>query len=122
MPITRISSAGLAKRKPKVDWKRLDATTEADIRRQAEEDGHPVWTAREFRKARLVMPPTDVDVREIRRRLRLSQRAFAAKFGFSPRTVQEWEQGRAQPDRPARLLLAMIARAPKTVERVLRRL
>ena len=62
------------------------------------------------------MPPAAVDVREIRRRLRLSQRAFAAKFGFSPRTVQEWEQGRAQPDRPARLLLAMIARAPKTVE------
>jgi putative transcriptional regulator len=70
----------------------------------------------------LVMPPADIDVREIRRRLRLSQRAFALKFGFSPRTVQEWEQGRAQPDRPARLLLAMIARAPKTVERVLRRL
>ncbi len=122
MPIVRMSAADLAKRKPKVDWKRLDATTEEEIERQAIEDGHPTLTTRDLKKARLVMPPGSVNVREIRRRLRLSQRAFAAKFGFSPRTVQEWEQGRAQPDRPARLLLAMIARAPKTVERVLRRL
>jgi len=122
MPIVRRSLADLAKRKAKADWKRLDATTEEEIERQAIEDGHPTLTARDLKKARLVMPPGSVNVRAIRRRLQLSQRAFALKFGFSPRTVQEWEQGRAQPDRPARLLLAMIACAPKTVERVLRRL
>ena len=122
MPIVRMSLADLRKTKPKIDWRRVKATTEAEIERQAIEDGHPTLTAGDLKKARLVMPPSAVDVRAIRRRLQLSQKAFALKFGFSPRTVQEWEQGRAQPDRPARLLLAMIARAPKTVERVLRRL
>ena len=122
MAIVRMSAADLAKRKAKADWKRPDATTEEEIERQAIEDGHPTLTARDLKKARLVMPPGSVNVRAIRRRLQLSQRAFALKFGFSPRTVQEWEQGRAQPDRSARLLLAMIARASKTVERVLRRL
>jgi len=122
MPIVRMSLAEAMKRKPKIDRRRVKATTEADIERQAIEDGHPTLSARDLRRARLVMPPSEVDVRAIRRRLQLSQRAFALKFGLSPRTVQEWEQGRAQPDRPARLLLAMIARAPKTVERVLRQL
>jgi putative transcriptional regulator len=122
MPTIRISNANRAKAKPKIDWRRVNATTEAEIERQAIEDGHPTLKARDLKKVRLVMPPSTVDVRAIRRRLQLSQKAFARKFGFSPRTVQEWEQGRAQPDRPARLLLAMIARAPKTVERVLRQL
>jgi putative transcriptional regulator len=122
MSIVRKSLREVMRTKPKVDWARVNATTEAEIARQAKEDGNPIWTARDFKRARLVMPPSAVDVRAIRRRLQLSQKAFALKFGFSPRTVQEWEQGRAQPDRPARLLLAMIARAPKTVERVLRRL
>ncbi len=122
MPIVRMSLADLARRKPRIDWKRVNATTEEEIERQAIEDGHPTLSASDLKNARLVMPPAAVDVRAIRRRLRLSQRAFALKYGFSTRTVQEWEQGRAQPDRPARLLLAMIERAPKTVERVLRRL
>ena len=39
-------------------------------------------------------------MRALRRKLGLSQAQFASKFGFSLRTVQEWEQGRALPDRP----------------------
>jgi putative transcriptional regulator len=31
--------------------------------------------------------------------------------------VQEWEQGRAIPDRPARVLLRVIEKSPKAVER-----
>jgi len=68
---------------------------------------------------RRVLTPRVPDVRAIRRKLRLSQSQFAAQFGFSVRTVQEWEQGRAAPDRPARILLRVIEKSPKAVERAL---
>ena len=61
-----------------------------------------------------------IDVRAVRRRLGLSQIAFAAKFGFQPATLRNWEQGRTRPDGPARVLLAVIARHPKAVEDALR--
>ncbi|HLI11509.1 MAG TPA: helix-turn-helix domain-containing protein [Alphaproteobacteria bacterium] len=122
MATVRMTLAQMRKQKPKLNRKKIDATTEADILRHAKEDDNPIWTARDFKRARVVTPPEAVDVRAIRRRQRLSQRAFAMKYGFSPRTVQDWEQGRSRPDRPARLLLAMIDHAPATVERVLRQL
>jgi transcriptional regulator with XRE-family HTH domain len=50
-----------------------------------------------------------VDVRAVRRKLKLSQAQFAAKFGFSPATLRNWEQGRSRPDTPNRVLLAVIA-------------
>jgi putative transcriptional regulator len=67
-----------------------------------------------------VQIPT-VDVRAVRRRLGLSQSEFAAKFGFQPATLRNWEQGRTRPDGPARVLLAVIARHPEAVEDTLRK-
>jgi putative transcriptional regulator len=68
---------------------------------------------------RIEVPKTDV--RAVRRKLRLSQPQFAAKFGFQPATVRNWEQGRTRPDGPARVLLAVIARHPEAVEDALRK-
>ena len=62
-----------------------------------------------------------VDVRSVRRKLGLSQTQFAARFGFTPATVKNWEQGRTQPDGPARTLLAVIAHHPDAVEDALRK-
>lgn len=62
-----------------------------------------------------VSVPT-VDVRAVRKKLGLSQAAFAAKFGFLPATLKNWEQGRTRPDGPARILLAVIAKHPEVVE------
>ncbi len=59
------------------------------------------------------------NVAAIRRRLGLSQNRFAKKFGLSPATVRDWEQGRRQPDAPARNLLRVIDYAPETVARAL---
>lgn len=61
-----------------------------------------------------------VDVRAVRRKLRLSQASFAAKFGFQTSTLRNWEQGRTRPDGPARVLLAVIAKNPEAVEDALR--
>ncbi len=49
----------------------------------------------------------------------LTQAAFAARFGFSTRTVQQWEQGRRRPDGHARVLLKIIERRPDVVEQIL---
>ncbi len=67
---------------------------------------------------RVHIPPA-YDVRKIRARMKLSQKEFAARFGFSIDSVQNWEQGRRVPDGPARTLLAVIAHEPKAVERAL---
>jgi putative transcriptional regulator len=61
-----------------------------------------------------------IDVKATRLGLRLSQAAFAAKFGFQAATLRNWEQGRTQPDGPARVLLAVIAKHPDAVEDALR--
>ena len=62
-----------------------------------------------------------IDVKATRQQLGLSQSAFAAKFGFQPATLRNWEQGRTYPDGPARVLLAVIAKHPDAVEDALRK-
>src|SRR5579859_7084514 len=65
----------------------------------------------------LVQVP-ETDVRKVRRKMGLSQSQFATRFGFPPATLRNWEQGRARPDAPTRVLLAVIAKHPETVEEV----
>ena len=62
-----------------------------------------------------------IDVRSVRQKLGLSQARFAARFGFTPATIRNWEQGRTQPDGSARVLLAVIAHHPDAVEDALRK-
>lgn len=64
--------------------------------------------------------PDQVNVAEIRRSLKLTQAAFAQRFGFSAAAVADWEQGRRQPEASARVLLTVIAREPEAVQRALR--
>jgi putative transcriptional regulator len=66
------------------------------------------------------VPAPRVDVRRLRARMGLSQTQFAAKFGFSLDSIQNWEQGHRQPEGPARILLVVIAKNPKAVEDALR--
>lgn len=78
------------------------------------------WTQGDSKKAQTtVVQVPNTDVRSIRRRMGLSQSQFAAKFGFPLATLQNWEQGRARPDAPTRVLLAVIAHHPEAVEDVL---
>ena len=55
------------------------------------------------------------DVRSTRERLGLTQAAFASAFGVSIATVRNWEQGRREPEGPARVLLRVIERHPEAV-------
>ena len=50
----------------------------------------------------------------------LSQAEFAAALGVSRRTLENWEQGRAEPTGPAKVLLNLVASYPDTVKRLAR--
>ena len=52
---------------------------------------------------------------EARRKTGLSQSQFSALMGVSVRTLQGWEQGRKQPSRAARTLLAIASTNPKAL-------
>jgi len=60
-----------------------------------------------------------MDVKEIRNATKLSQAAFAARYGIAPGTLRQWEQGRAHPTGTALVLLKLIASEPDTVARIL---
>ncbi len=70
-------------------------------------------------ETRVVPASPGVDVKAIRRRLKLSQAQFAGMFRFNPRTVQEWEQGRSTPDSAVRAYLTVIDRDPAAVRNAL---
>ncbi len=118
MPTVVRTLKDILERGGEVDEARLERTTDADIDRMIAEDPDTAPAAEDLTGWRRVRNPPLPDVRAIRARLGLSQAEFARRFGFSVRTVQQWEQGRAVPDRPARILLRVIERAPETVAEV----
>ncbi len=63
--------------------------------------------------------PSDIDVKALRKELKLSQADFAARYGFGLARVKDWEQGRSRPDGAIRAYLLVIAREPEAVKRAL---
>ena len=63
--------------------------------------------------------PKPIDVKAIRKRVKMSQAEFSRAYGISKRALQEWEQGGRQPDSAARAYLTVIAKAPLVVRRAL---
>jgi putative transcriptional regulator len=63
--------------------------------------------------------PAHVDVKAIRSKLKLSQAAFAARYGFSVGRIRDWEQNRSPIDMPSRILLLVIDKEPEAIDRAL---
>jgi putative transcriptional regulator len=63
--------------------------------------------------------PDEINTARIRKKIKMSQSQFAAYFGVSVRTLQEWEQGRVVPSGAARAFLTVIDREPDAVRRAL---
>ncbi len=63
--------------------------------------------------------PQPIDVKAIRKRVKMSQAEFSRTYGISKRALQEWEQGGRQPDSAARAYLTIISREPDVVRRAL---
>ena len=55
------------------------------------------------------------DVARIHKSTGLSQARFAQLLGVSPRTLQDWEQGRRAPSGAARTLLLVASKDPKVL-------
>ncbi len=99
----------------KTDWARLRAMTDEEVMAaaMADPDAQPM-TREQLRTARRV-PRT----RTLRRALALTQEEFAARYHIPIGTLRDWEQGRCEPDQPARAYLTVIAHDPEGVKRAL---
>jgi putative transcriptional regulator len=73
----------------------------------------------EAQPARLFVPP-EIDVREIRRELRMSQESFASTFGFTVTQIRDWEQGRSRPLDALRAYLSIIQTDPGRIRKILK--
>lgn len=93
----------------KLGGRLIKATREARLFARGEAD------QRQYR----VHIPTEVNVRKIRKALKLSQAQFAARFGIPAATVKDWEQERRKPEGAARVLLQVIKHEPEAVFRAL---
>ena len=63
------------------------------------------------RTTRVNVPPV-VNVRTIRKRLKLSQPEFSRRYALPLASVRKWEQGVRKPDAATRAYLTLIARDP----------
>ena len=111
MAITRMTAQEIAA-SGQVDRSRLDATTEADIRRHMIEDGEDPDAEPHFERP---VPP-----QELRRKLGLSQTGFASLVGIPVATLRNWEQNRFAMEPAAQTLLKLIDREPEAALRALR--
>ena len=59
--------------------------------------------------------PAEIDVKQIRKGLRMTQARFSNTFGFSLDAVKHWEGGRRTPEASARAFLTVISRNPQAV-------
>ena len=78
------------------------------------------WTTVTLRGRALVTKPRDIDVRALRRRMRMTQNTFSARFGFSVAALRHWERGDRRPSGPALALLNVISHNPGAVLRALK--
>ena len=64
-------------------------------------------------------PEVSADERKaIREKLNLSRPVFAHYLRTNPRTLENWEQGRARPNAQAALLIHLVDKYPDTVKRL----
>lgn len=59
--------------------------------------------------------PENVNVKDIRKRLKMTQARFSSTFGFSLDAVKHWEGGRRTPEAAARAFLIVIEKNPGAV-------
>jgi len=103
------------KKTGKHDWSRFDGLTDEEVHAAAlaDPDAQPLT---EERLARMKQVPR---ARTLRRALGITQEEFAARYHIPIGTLRDWEQGRAEPDQPARTYLNVIANDPDGVRRAL---
>lgn len=91
----------------RIDSERVDATSEKDIAAQkALDDAESRQESARF-------------VRQVRKRLGLSQTEFSLRVDIPLDTIRNWEQGKRQPTGAAKSLLKVLDQEPEAALRVL---
>jgi len=103
------------KKTGKHEWSRFDALTDEEVHAAALADPD----ARPFTEEHLARMKRVPPARTLRRALGLTQEEFAARYHNPVGTLRDWEQGRSEPDQPARAYLHVIAHDPDGVRRAL---
>lgn len=111
MAVVRRTMEDIRRLKPRVNRAKIEATTEADIRRHMREDGQEEAISAGFAP---VVPPL-----LLRQRLGMTQEQFARALRIPLSTLRNWEQGRVLPDPAARSLLMIVANNPKAALKAL---
>jgi len=109
--ITRKTLAQINAEKGYFDKEKFDSFTDADIERMIDEDPD-------------LAPRTEtlqplLEVREIRRKLGLTQQKFAKKIGVPVATVRQWERDETPVDLVLQALLRILDRIPEPALRAL---
>src|SRR5580704_12003168 len=99
----------------KTDWDHLRAMTEGEVHAAAlaDPEAQPLTDADSSRMKRVPR------IKTLRRALKLTQEEFANRYHIPLGTLRDWEQGRCEPDQPARSYLTVIAHDPEGVKRAL---
>jgi putative transcriptional regulator len=113
MAITRMTNDEIMASPSKRNRTKIDGTTQADIRRQMIDDGEN--PDEELAEKTIISPWY------IRKRLRMSQRQFAATLGIPVATLRNWEQNRVAMEPATLALMRILAREPEAALRALRR-
>lgn len=71
------------------------------------------------KKGARVFRPDSVNVKALRKKIRMTQVEFAASFENSLGTLRHWERGDREPHGPALVLLNLVQKEPQTILRVL---
>src|SRR5690349_2448168 len=75
----------------------------------------PFWGPLDQSNANRELGTAGLDVRALRKKMRLTQRQFAGWFGFPIATLKHWERGNRQRTGPALVLLHVIRENPRVV-------
>jgi putative transcriptional regulator len=103
-------------RETDTDWDAVNALTDEQITAAAlaDPDAQPIPLGSDKELAKLGLHRL-VNVKKLRERLGLTQEAFAATYRIPVGTLRDWEQGRKNPDAPARAYLLVIQKNPEVV-------
>jgi putative transcriptional regulator len=110
--VVEILPSGVERPLPKAAMRPM-TKAEVSAAAAADADSRPM-TIDELRVARRAPR-----VKTLRRALGLTQEEFAARYRIPVGTLRDWEQGRSEPDQPAKAYLRAIAGDPTAVSRAL---
>jgi DNA-binding transcriptional regulator YiaG len=76
---------------------------------------------RQWAALRAALPEVDAQfIKETREELRCTRALFASRLFINERTLENWEQGRVQPNAQAAVLILLVRHFPDTLERLRR--